>query len=236
MDITNRYQSILSDDIHVEIIATSGEYLQLIANHNDEINIIWDKAQNDRGDHKLFNGSILNVINCNDTSPVAIQCHVIEYKHYLAQRHGMDLGITPLAVTAVTHYHKGDDHFILMAKRSEHVTQYPNHLEFCPSGSVEDSDFKRQILAELSEELGLSKNDAQTCKPFCVINDSIGNIINISVDITLNNDVIIAHQNDEYSHIDHVPFNAIDDFLDTEQVVTMSQFLLNQWRSHRDAT
>ena len=211
------------------------DYLQKVQVNLKDIEKAWEDEQV-RRNLKLFNGNILNlaVINKQAQQDLTLSCHSIEYKHYLAQRSGIELGITPLAVSGIVYYKQDNIEIFLVGKRSETVTQYPGYYEFMPSGSIdannivagEPMEYKKQLLIELKEELGIS-DEVKTINPFCLIFDEVDRVYDIGIEIEINNSHKIQVQ--EYTSIEKLPIDLVAEYMKKQNVVITSKRLFGAW-------
>jgi hypothetical protein len=97
------------------------------------------------------------------------------YKYYYAQKQGIPFGIEPIGVSG---FIVADNHLVI-ARRSPHVTAYPNKLELVPAGTIDRSvaqddgtvDFIQKMREEFHEEVGLPLDVIQSVQPIGVFYD-----------------------------------------------------------------
>jgi 8-oxo-dGTP pyrophosphatase MutT (NUDIX family) len=104
---------------------------------------------------RCFDGSMLQVLGVSRNGHGGVQIHVQEcsYRFYAVQKTGLDCGVRPIGVKAVTI--AGGR--VLMGRRSTTVAFYPGLWEFVPGGGLEPGvDPAQQIARELHEEAHLA--------------------------------------------------------------------------------
>ena len=237
----SNFEYLLSPEIVVMGDYKNDDYHERVKNHIAEIEKAWEKEQ-ERRNKKLFNGNILNLaIIEQQENKLLLQCHPVEYKHYLAQRSGIDLGITPLAVSGIVFYNQEKDTKIFfIGKRSESVTQYPGYFEFIPSGSIDANnitpnhsvEYTTQLIVELKEELGISVNEVLTQNAFCLIFDEIDHVYDIGIEIEVSNSIIKTHEA-EYTSAEKLPEKSVSEYMKGENIVNTSRKLFEAWRGYR---
>ncbi len=101
-----------------------------------------------------YDGRILHVLGVHRNGHGGANMHVIScaYRFFAVQNEGIDLGVRPLGVKAIT----TNGAKYLWGKRSMRVHHYKGLWEFAPAGTVEpDKDPDEVIVNELHEETGL---------------------------------------------------------------------------------
>lgn len=232
----SRYIIHSSSSIELKELSDFSAYKMRIQNNEQAIENVWNDTQSKRGEKPFFNGQIFNVMNIEerDTSMIIVG-HAIEYKHYIAQKNGVELGVVPLAVSGLTWFAQGDKKRIVMAKRSTYVTQYPNHYECVPSGSIDcPSDYIKQTKSELSEEIGVDDDGIKNIAGFCVIKDTEQGIVLIGVDVEIISNSEFKLNNSEYSEICHVDNDNIGQFMIDNKVVDMMPLLIETWKVNHE--
>jgi hypothetical protein len=153
-------------------------------------------TSNEDDEGGLFNGTLFNVHRVE----LAEHGHVIyggwtEYRRFYAQQQQPDLygqlRVRPLAVTGLLACQDG----IVVGQRSGFVFQDANKWELTPSGSIDHGmamaddtvSFKRAVLTELEEELGL-QNEALVYPPhpFALVQDNKTHVIDIGLSLMCN--------------------------------------------------
>jgi hypothetical protein len=118
----------------------------------EEVDVRWSQicAQNPA----CFDGRILHVLGVHRNGHGGANIHVVScaYRFFAVQNDGLDLGIRPLGVKAITTC--GTNY--LWGKRSERVHHYKGLWEFAPAGTVVPDVNPDEVIAnELHEETGL---------------------------------------------------------------------------------
>lgn len=113
----------------------------------------------------------------------------VPYRHRIAQRARPELAaalaVRPLAVSGLLLCADG----VVFGRRADRLTDAPGKWELVPSGGVEASaadtagrvDLRRQILAELAEEIGLDAGDVSGLELFCAVEDDDSGIVDIGI-------------------------------------------------------
>lgn len=233
-----KFEYLLSSRITVLSDYRNEEYLEKVRNKKSEIEIVWEREQTMRKT-KLFNGKILNLATIEEDEhkkELVLRCHPIEYKHYLAERLGIDLGITPLGVSGIVFYFDNSSRMFLLGKRSKNVTQYPEYDEFIPSGSIEINeansletfDFTNQLVVELKEELGISADRIKKKNPFCLIFDEIDHVYDIGIEIEVFDSHFKINEN-EYLSVQSLPLSIVHEHMKVGRIVNTSKKLFAAW-------
>ena len=241
MDITVQKVSALSYLMANKITVISDfvnrQYDAKVLEYSSEIEDYWLKEKAVRGG-SLTNGTILNLGLINKVGErLVLKCHAIEYKHLLAQRSGLELGITPLAVSGITYYQSDDQKVFLLAKRSDKVTQFPGMFELVPSGSIDVSvinsatsevDFKGQLIKELEEEIGVDEDQVINSREFCLVRDE-ENVFDIGVEIEILKNTSFKINLEEYSELQEMNINLLNSKLEESKTLKTSSVLYNAW-------
>lgn len=224
---------------NVEVIA-QGEAPPLPASLEAEVSAIWEKEKAQRPDG-LFDGLIFSVA---EISRERISGHFVPYRRLIAQRakHALvaALGVRPLAVSGLLVSADG----VAFGRRAETLTDDAGRWELVPSGGIDldcveasgNVDLRRQILAELAEEVGLDANDVAVSAPFMAIEDgdSLGVDIGIALTTTLSGDNVCARHgrrgSPEYSELAIVAESEIARFVAAHEgaLVGVSRALLER--------
>nr|WP_166157140.1 hypothetical protein [Neochlamydia sp. AcF84]NGY95543.1 hypothetical protein [Neochlamydia sp. AcF84] len=179
---------------------------------------IWEKELL-RTQGKLFNGKIL----CADHfDGKHLYGRFVEYKLYLAQVRDPtlihELHLKPICVCGYTL--AGNE--ILMGKRAEHVTDYPNYLELMPAGGIDPSalneghvDIIKQLKIELKEEAGIEEAMIHHILPSYLIVDTHSHAYEICAKILLDPAVPkkeLSHD-DEHTEVLWIKQNHLSTFV-----------------------
>src|SRR6185295_13703559 len=124
-----------------------------------EVETLW-QAERQRRD--VFNGRILSAV---EITPNRLLGRVVEYRRFVAQQANPALfdvlRVRPVGVSGVLHCADG----LVFGRRAAGLTQGAGLWELVPSGSLDvppgarqgaQIDYRAQILAELSQEIGIS--------------------------------------------------------------------------------
>ncbi len=174
----------------------------------------------------VFNGSLLihrqTLVSDNH---IRLTGTFTEYKFYFAQRHGMELGLTTIGVSGLIILNEQ----VIFARRSPHMTGYPNMLELVPSGTIDNAvalangtvDFVTKIKQEFEEEVGLPQHCIQKVTPFAVTYDSHDSsydiLCRLDVETTLDAILTGLKQSDEYTEPIPVPLDQVEAWLTVHQ-------------------
>lgn len=244
----NNYEIVAIGNIHMRTIQNSS-IEEILAQNRDAIEEIWQKAQREKGG-KLFNGTLPNFVSVNqERERVEILGHFIEYKQFLTQRKRPDLklGIKPIGVSGIIVLKDAGDDYLVFAKRSNNITEYPGFLELVPSGSIDkecvDADgvvnYQSKLLSEFMEETGLSKEHVKEISGFAFVLDMVHNVYDIGCEILLEMKKELFAQkfsSKEYSVPVFVALNNLDSFIEAnvESIVPTSMALIEAYRRKKD--
>ena len=176
------------------------------------------------GAGRLFNGRIF----CADRiTPALIEGHLTEYRRVIAQVEQpalfSRLRQRPLAVCGVLRCTGG----VVFGRRHPDAVYQPGLWQLPPAGSVDcgsvdangSVDLRAQLLAELTEELGLPANAAILSGPLCMVEHPGSHVcdLGLAMQSSLSGEEILrAHAaggNREYAPVTVVPFAAIRAFV-----------------------
>jgi hypothetical protein len=166
------------------------------------VDSIWDK-EIARHEKTLFNGRLFSIAS---EEPSVISGWLAEYKWFVAQRRDptlfSDLRVQALAVTGLLLCRDG----IVFGRRASDLEQDTGLWELVPSGGVTGStrsadrtvDFCADLLAELSEEIGLGSGALSTApQPFAMVSDADAHVSDLG--ILLRSDLSAAAIIDSFS-------------------------------------
>lgn len=182
--ICNNY---LSKAMHKEVSILCDSETLIPEDRVEAIEQIWKRESQDR---PLFNGSILHLKKIiSSQKQIKLHCSIVQYKQFLTHLRAphLSMEICPLAVSGIIIDTEGNT---LLAKRKD-VTEYPNHWELAPAGSIdavapgEKVSYENQIYRELFEETGLHEKMVSTITPFALLFDRIDEVYDIALSITL---------------------------------------------------
>lgn len=179
------------------------------------VEAIWSRERS-RAGCRLFNGPVLSLAA---KAPDCLTVRRADYRHLIAQRLQPELGawlkLRPLAVTGVLTCREG----VVFGRRALHLANAPGAWEPAPSGGLSHPDPRRQLLEELSEELGLAASQVSPPQAFGLIWEDDGGVHDILFRLTTEataKDLLTAHQSagsDEYSELAIVPPQRLGAFL-----------------------
>lgn len=172
---------------NVEVWADPGSP-PLSADLEKAVTAAWDAEQARRPG--LTNGTLFSV---DHFSVERIIGRFVPYRHRIAQRARPELAaalaVRPLAVSGVLMCADG----VVFGRRAAALTDAPGRWELAPSGGVEAQamdtpadaagrvSLRRQILAELAEEIGLDPGDVFGLELFCAVEDDDSGIVDIGI-------------------------------------------------------
>ncbi|MBF0188035.1 MAG: hypothetical protein HQL50_08910 [Magnetococcales bacterium] len=274
--------------VSVEVISPSMELLARLNMASDAVETLWNETNSTRRT-PLVNNRIAcmaswekqpcrqqddpdNSSRVRTSLYAGLECaHLnvvfLPYKFFNAHRLAPSLGlaIQPVAVSGLTLYGSPQEPKVLLAKRGPEVTQYPEHWECVPSGSLDEPlpdtsaregatliDPSRQILRELQEETKTvlpdlsSRNTLPDIHPFSLLFDRSCDTFDIGCLISFDwtPKSLLSHgntalPNSEYSDFKLLTPSQAEAFLDAPEraVVPVSQSLMRAWMErHMDDT
>jgi hypothetical protein len=177
------------------------------------------------GAGRLFNGRLF----CIDTiAPMRITGHLTEYRRFVAQVEDRslraDLGIRTLASCGVMRCAGG----IAIGRRPAGAIYQAGMWQLCPAGSVDGGalrrdgtmDFRKQLMIEIREELGLDADVFGEATPLCVVEHPGSGVCDLGMAIStpLDADAVLeAHRtrgNGEYDPLRIVAIAELRAFID----------------------
>ena len=241
-DNSNKYKIIATGNIDLQEIKSNPQTERLIDENKKAIEDTWLDASKNK---KMFNGVLLNICEINKKKDkIEINGNFVEYKNFFAQtKTGLDLGIKPIGVSGITIFKEANTEYVIIAKRSENVTQYPNFFELVPSGSIDKKcintdgtiDYKSKLLSEFTEETGLSKNLVKDISSFVFVLDTDHNVYDIGCKILLDAEKKLIEEkfkdSEEYSDPIFIAVNELNNFVKTQKnlIVPTSMALINAY-------
>lgn len=161
----------------------------------DQVATRWQAAL--RALPSLHDGAIVvaDALERDGQGGLVVRAGLCRYRHFVAQRGGLPLGLRGLGVTALTVVHHRGAALLCLGKRSQAVTQYPGCWELLPSGSVPRArigaggvvDLQGQLLEELTEELGVPPAGARL-SPLAVVEDLAEHVVDAAYRLDLEAD------------------------------------------------
>jgi 8-oxo-dGTP pyrophosphatase MutT (NUDIX family) len=118
----------------------------------DAVDAAWERVR--AAVPRTHDGPMLHVLGTsrNGHGGVTVHCVASSYRFHAVAREGLDTGMRPIGVKAVTFAPGGR---VLVARRSAHTLNYPGRWEFAPAGTLEPGVAPAEmILRELREETG----------------------------------------------------------------------------------
>lgn len=219
------YKIVAIGDIRLQAIQNL-QTEKILSQNRDAIEEIWQKTSKEKGG-KLFNGTLPNFIRVDKKGArIEIISHFIEYKQFLAQRKQPDLklGISPIGVSGIIVLEENGNEYVVFAKRTNNVTEYPGFFELVPSGSIDKEcadvngvvDYRSKLLSEFVEETSLSKNEVKGISGFAFVLDISHNVYDICCRILLEakkEEVAAEFSSKEYNAPVFVAMNELDSFI-----------------------
>ena len=118
----------------------------------DAVDAAWERVR--AAVPRAHDGPMLHVLGTsrNGHGGVTVHCIASSYRFHAVAREGLDTGMRPIGVKALTFAPGGR---VLVARRSAHTLNYPGRWEFAPAGTLEPGVAPTEmILRELREETG----------------------------------------------------------------------------------
>jgi hypothetical protein len=226
MNNLNKHKIIATGNINLQEVEINPRTERLINENKETIENIWQETLKNK---KLFNGALLNFCDVNKSEEtIRIKGSFTEYKNFFAQIHtDLDLNIRPIGVSGVLILKEAGTEYVVFAKRTYDVTQYPGFLELVPSGSIDKEyinadktiDYKSKLLSEFTEETGLSKNSVKDISSFALVLDTDHNVYDIGCKISLNAKKKFIEEkfkdSKEYNNPIFVAVDELSDFIKT---------------------
>ena len=186
------------------------------------VDFLWNEAKKQK--KELFNGAILNAVSIANN---LIECDIREYKYLVAQSSQPDffntLKIQPLAVCGLLKCSNG----WVIGKRANQNLQYGRKWEFVPSGGLSPTEQKaqsfhsinyvNQILIELNEEIGLSRDSVDQIDVLCIVEDVIDHIFDIVIELDCSH-LSLSQITDSHNHFGSSEYEQIDSIMSSSQL------------------
>jgi hypothetical protein len=172
----------------------------------------------------LFNG---RVFSADRIAPTEITGHISEFRRIVAQMEQpalfAALGLRPLAVCGVLRCADG----VPFGRRHPAAIYQPGMWQLPPAGSVDPRavaadgtvDLAAEVLAELTEELGVPPDQVDRPNPLCVVEHPGSHVSDVGLALVTRltgAQVLEAHRmhaNAEYDFLRVVPFAELADFV-----------------------
>ena len=172
----------------------------------------------------LFNG---RVFSADRITPAEITGHITEFRRIVAQMEQpalfAALGLRPLAVCGVLRCADG----VPFGRRHPAAIYQPGMWQLPPAGSVDPAaiaadgmvDLAAQVLAELTEELGIPPDQVDRPRPLCAVEHPGSHVTDVGIALATGltgAEVLAAHRahaNAEYDPLIVVPFSELADFV-----------------------
>lgn len=227
-------------DARVELL---GEAPPLAPELETKVERLW-LAERSRQGCGLFNGHTFSAVA---VEPARLAGHRIEYRRLIAQRLCPELfdslRVRPVGVSGLLQCADG----IVFGRRARTGVQHPGLWELAPSGGIDTTDavqpgvidVRSQVLTELTEEVGLNRDQVGVPAPFCLVEDEELRVLDIGFALTapaLTAGAILAtHQasgSREYDELAVIPRGGLQHFLEQigEQLMPVSRMLLSLYQ------
>lgn len=163
---------------------------------------------------------------------------ITDYKHFIAHRRDRSvrqaLGLNILGVTGFLCC----DGCVYVGRRSRETTQYPGFWELVPSGGItpERADVHGhvsvtdQLCEEMREELGIETSLVSEVTPLAAVEDLTDGVTDIVLRLELTAWRPTKARSDEYDEIRAIPFDEINRFVGTHELVPISIAILEAER------
>lgn len=229
----------IKEDLQVNLLSNKASYSNDIISLVDSI---WD-LECEKNKKVLFNGKIFSV---HDINANKISGYESGYKFFLAQQKKPDLydslSIKPLAVSGLL---ETSDGIFIFGKRAGCLTQHPSSWELVPSGGIDLElclfdgciDYKKQVVSELHEEIGLTKDQISSITPFLMIDDAVSHVLDIvlhlktSMSFSELEALFLKSEVKEYTNIRGINANNVELFFKNNSVVDASVKIFEFWSS-----
>lgn len=162
----------------------------------EQITIYWNNIKSKNP--TVFNDKVLRFVRIDPKNKNKIDVTFEDYKNIIIDRNFLNssIGLHQVGISGLLLIHEQNDTFVLFAKRSNTVTEYPNFYELVPSGnldkSVLDKDgtihFYSKILNEFKEETGVSDSLINNLYSFCFVRDNINHVYDVCCILEINID------------------------------------------------
>jgi hypothetical protein len=214
--------------IHPDVeVRITGRMPPLSGAMEARIDQFWDAAVarvEAHGAGRLFNGVIFTI---DTISPGRLTGHLTEYRRQVAQMEDNalygELALRPLAVCGVLSCRDG----IVIGRRHAGAIYQPGMWQLCPAGSVDAGversdgtmDFRRQLITELREELGIAPDRVSDATPLCLVEHPGSHVCDLAMAIrtTLGaGDILRLHAargDPEYETIRVIPISELSAFV-----------------------
>lgn len=201
----------------------SGQRAMLAGALTAEIDAHWLAAQAESGG-ALFNGAVLSV---DEITPALLRGHMTEYRRVLAQLRAPALfealHLRPLAVCGVLLSPDG----VVLGRRQRAAIYQSGMWQAPPAGNVDaralrpsgEVDLRCQLLTELREELGLTRDAVHAIRPIALVEHGathvldLGFLLTTPLPFTTIAAIHAGEGNEEYDMLRVVPLAALPDFL-----------------------
>ena len=176
-----------------------------------------------------------------------VACERVRYRHFLAQRHGLSLGLCAVVGSAVTTVLAEDGGVrVVLGQRADDVTQYPLHWELVPSGGVSvehvtqpgEVDFSAQIAEELEEETGIGRDAILNVRYLGLVEDVNEHVVDVALELEIR--VTAARfleeaARAEYTELALVPIDGVASFIESRGLAVPSVAALLRLRASKPA-
>ena len=194
---------------------------------NREIDAIWEATV--KAGPSAFDDGIVSVSRWHvGGGRLTLVTRPARYRHFIAQRHGMSLGIRSLCVSGLTMTSSGH---IAVGQRSPNVTQFPGCWELIPAGNVPaEVDVEAQLAEELREELG---DDDITIRRVTLLG-ALDDAAEHTLDLLYRIDTDIDHEiasGDEYDAVETLSLAELCEVLEERRFVPTARALLDRMRN-----
>lgn len=200
---------ILTNRIKLKLLEPPSSFLNLKAKLNEDIEKNWLLEQ--KKNPNVFNGRLFSVINFdidefekNNT----LEIFATDYKSFLAQKSGIELGIESIGVTGVISKEVEGVEKLLFAQRAGNNSIYGEFWELVPSGGLDTFDLNsaedaviRQLLVEFEEELGGREELVEVNELFAMSFDSKLKVFDLIYLLQISQDFSLQLSSEHKKHL-----------------------------------
>ena len=228
-----RYRLISANDIVLHVVPPPPAVVKKRAQSASRIEELWKEAIRVRS---LHNGGLLAFYSSFYThGHLEVCAYVSDYKEFMAGREdrAIRFGIRPVAVSGVLVVRDANEVLYVVFARRKEVTQLPGYVELVPSGGIDPVEvgtagsvaYDKQILAELSEEVGISADLVSAVRGFVLVYDPQERVYDIGcrVELSIRKEEFqkLAKLSEEYEGLICVPYNELNEFINSNREVVV---------------
>lgn len=188
------------------VVRLTNQEVEVSKSDQDQIDRLWSHMLDMKPAGNVFDGTIFSVVQANEHELV---CQSVPYRFFCAQRVDpalrQRLNLRVAAVSGITFI----DDCVVIGRRSQALTQYPDFFELVPSGSIDTDfvqsdgiiDYRQQLANELAEELVPGPWDGISIRPLTLVFDRQESTFDLCCRIDLPSGTSIPKSTDEYTEL-----------------------------------